>query len=369
MNEPLLDNSSATALNEVAGLAVFDGVMMRSRTGFAVALRREDGRISVRQIPFAGITSRWRALRLPVVRGVSSLSEMMVLATRVLGYSSGEGDSQEADSSNGRLGVLIATSLTVMACLLLILPDTLAHLVLSNSLVEGLILGEHLREFSEADQPYLFNLTAGAFRFLILLGYILLISLNRDIREVFQYHGAEHKVVHVLEKNKQVTVDRAREESRLHPRCGTTFLALLVLITIVIYAAADALLLLYVSGYPEWPLLARKAMALGVHLALLPIVIGVAFELVKFAARQERHPVWRWVLLPGLLLQKLTTREPNDHQLEAAIVALLAALAIAPGQVEVSHWTVRGLENDESAPGYVRVSPARPAPPLLANGS
>jgi uncharacterized protein YqhQ len=352
--EGSIPNASGTPRHEVGGLAVFEGVLMRSRTGFALATRRPDGLISLSQFPFRSLLQTGAGWRLPVVRGAASLGEMMVIGTRALRLSADRATPGELPTSPGRTTVLLGISLVILSGLLVVLPNVLANAA----------LGRLVTDFNEADHPLLFNLVAAPVRLALLVAYVAAIGFSADVRRVFAYHGAEHKAVLALEDGRDVTVARARSHDTLHPRCGTTFLALLVLLAAVVYTVSDWLLATQVSGFPDWHPVWRRIASVAGHLLLLPVVAGIGFELIKWAARHPRHRVAAALLQPGFWLQRLTTRQPNDHQIEVAIVALFGALAIAPDDHQPRHYTVRGLEDDDTAPGYQPRSPARPAPPL-----
>lgn len=355
---------------DLGGQAVIEGVLMRSREGYAVALRRAGGRIVVRQVPWRGLTRRLPALKLPVVRGVVSLGEMMALGTRALHWSAEEfdaglrrqadkGDNPDADPETrpgvGRwhLAGLLVLSLAVAALLVVVAPSLLAHLTGWLPPFQWYATWRGTLGFTEENHPIAYNILSGCFRAALLLGYIWLIARNSDVRRVFQYHGAEHKAVRAYEEGVEITVARAQAHDTLHPRCGTTFLAVVVLLSVLAFAATSASLVAFVGGYPDWALWQRKGMAFAAHLAVLPLVAGLSFELMKLCARHSRRAVCRWILWPGYRLQRLTTRRPDDYQVEVAIVAMLAALAIRPTDTQPQEYVVRGLHDDPSAPGYV----------------
>jgi len=348
--EGVIPNASNTPRNQVGGLAVFEGVLMRSRTGFAIALRREDGLISLRQVPYSSLTARAKPLGAPVIRGATALAEMMVIGTRALQFSSEEKDGKEEKPE--RLGVVIAGSIAMILGLFVVLPDLLAGPILAVAGFTG----------SPEESPVAYSLMAGLLRLVLLVAYVAGISGHRDIHRVFQYHGAEHKAALALEQGRDVTVARARQHDTLHPRCGTTLMALIVLLSVPGFALVDWQLPLAYPRYLELPAIGSRLVQLVAHVIALPVVIGAAFELLKACALSRAR--WARVLLwPGYALQRLTTRQPDDLQLEVAIVALFGALAIPPWQRDVKSWVVRGLEDDDSAPGYIPRSPAKAAPP------
>lgn len=357
----LIPNASRTPRNEVGGLAVFEGVLMRSRTGFAIAVRKDDGSISVMQVPFASLVTRKKGFGLPIIRGATALGEMMVIGTRAMIYSSADHNDdteEEVTQSAGKVATMIGTSLALLLTLFVVVPDLAASLLL-NYTVHSSTSGNVL---TDADYPLLFNLYAGIIRIAILLGYILSLGWNTEIRRLFQYHGAEHKAVLALEEGRDVTVGRARVHDTIHPRCGTTLLTTIALLSVVLFAVADSLLLIYISNFPAWPYIQQKLVQFLAHLVMLPVAIGVSFELMKYCTRNWQKKWCRRILWPGTAMQRLTTRQPDDRQLEVAIVSLFGALAISPGQRNVRRYVVRGLEDDETAPGFIPRSPARPAP-------
>lgn len=351
--EGLLPNASRTPRHEVGGLAIFDGVLMRSRTGFATAVRLPNGAIRLRQVPFASLVRSRRVLRLPVLRGTTLLAEMMVIGTRALGETA-TAPVRKREPSGSRTALLIGISLLMITLLLIVVPEIGARAL------HGLL------GFGEPETStgafLLHHFTVSVLRVGALFGYIAFLWTQPEVRTVFAYHGAEHQAVAAMEQGSGVTVARARTRSIVHPRCGTTLMATILIMAVVLFPIVDAILFSPAGLYPALTGPARTISSMAVHVVLLPLVVGVGFELVKFAAMQPPRHWSRRLLVPGLLLQRLTTRLPNDHQREVAIVALFGALAIAPGEREARECLVRGLEDDDSAPGYLPRTPARPAP-------
>lgn len=280
---------------DYGGQAVIEGVMIRGPEGIAVAVRRPDGSISVRRRPYRPLTRAHRLLGLPLVRGAVALYEALVLGIDALLFSANEVAAAE-DEKLGR-GEMVGTlllSVALVVALFIVLPTWLV------SLLDPLGLG-----------PSVHNLIEGLLRLLILLAYVASIARMNDIRRVLEYHGAEHKVIHALEQGDQLTVAAVRPYPILHPRCGTSFLLLVALISVVLFS------------FFGWPGFWQRIL---VRLALLPVVAGVAYEFLRASAR-SRSPLWRPVIAPGLWLQRFTTREPDDQQIEVAIRALEAVLA------------------------------------------
>ncbi len=265
---------------------------MRGPTAVALAVRRPDGGITVRTEARPAITSRSRWLRLPVVRGVAVLGESLVIGIRAMLEAAelAAPEDQRLDRAQMSLGVVAALLFAVG--LFFVLPTWLASVMRAH--VQGSVA---------------LNLIEGGVRAAILLGYLAVIATSRDIQRVLAYHGAEHKAIHALEHGRPLTPAATRGFSRLHPRCGTSFLLFTVLVSIALFALFG------------WPALWMRIL---LRVALLPVLAGLGYEALRGTAVLERR-LWPLVL-PGLWLQHLTTREPDDGQLEVALAALQAVL-------------------------------------------
>jgi uncharacterized protein YqhQ len=280
----------------VGGQAVLEGVMMRGVSTWAVAVRRPDGEVAVQSFPLVGWARRHRALRWPVVRGVVALVESLSVGMRALGLSAGAQLEEGEEEISGRMWAgTIALALVLAVGLFFVVPVGLTSLLADQ-------LGS----------AWLFWLVEGLVRTAIFLGYLALLSRMRDLRRVFAYHGAEHKVIATYEAGEPLEPERAARYSRLHPRCGTSFLLVVMIVAIFVFAPL---------GLPAWYWLLASRI-LGV-----PLIAGLSFELIKWAGRNRGRPWVRLVMWPGLQLQKLTTREPDLAQLAVAIAALEAVLA------------------------------------------
>lgn len=367
----------------MGGQAVIEGVLMRSRTGYAVGLRRSTGAIIVRQVPYQPLARKWAFLKLPIIRGAVALVEMMAIGTRSLRWSAeefekdlarqeanhagtdphGEGEAEEKPATNlptsakdaykhaGFVGMILL-SLAIVVLMVVIAPNVLTTLVGKLPVIGPWLDSLHPMGFAEENTPIVYNLIAGSFRAMILFLYVWVISWNSDIKRVFEYHGAEHKAVLALEEGREVTVARAQAHDTLHPRCGTTFIAVVVFVSIVFFALIAAFLSTRISGFPDFPYWEKKLITFGSHILALPLVAGTAFELMKFCARRPKNPICAAFLWPGYKFQRITTRPPDDTQVEVAIVAMLAALAIPTDMKDPAEYVVRGLEDDESSPAY-----------------
>jgi uncharacterized protein YqhQ len=276
------------------GQAVIEGVMMRGLRQATVAVRAPDGGIVYRDRVF-NVTRRTLWARLPLLRGVQMLGDALLIGVWALSFSANASAGEDEQPLSSReLSGLIATSLAMAVGLFFVLPLLLA------SLVARLGLPPLLRELLE-----------GVFRLGIFVGYLVLIRRSSDIRRVFAYHGAEHKTVNAYEAGAALTPAEVRRHSLIHPRCGTSFVLVVLLISIVVFS--------FLSGLPFWVRLLSR-------IVFVPLIAGIGYELLRLSARNY-HRAWvRSLVAPTLLMQKLTTEEPDDAMLEVAILALRRVL-------------------------------------------
>jgi uncharacterized protein YqhQ len=300
----------------LGGQAVIEGVMMRGPHCIATAVRRRDGAIILHHEEFVPLSRRSSFWKLPLFRGIAGFFEMTVIGIRMLNFSAAVAMDEEHSGDNGSegtglqrggargwgLALTVAISLALAVGLFFVVP-----LVLTTSL------------FDVSQNPVTFNLTAGVIRLSLFLGYLSLIARIPDVGRLFMYHGAEHKTVFAYERERTVSVQAAQRQSRFHPRCGTSFLLVVVVASIVLFALVDAAIL-YFAGAITLPL------RLLWHLLLLPLVAGGSYEAIRFSASHADTVLGRAIMLPGLLLQRLTTREPSEDQLQVAVAALQSAL-------------------------------------------
>ncbi len=282
----------------VGGQAVLEGVMMRGVSVWALAVRKPEGDIEVTSEPLVSWARRHRVWRLPVIRGVVALAESMKIGFRALAISANaQLDPEEQEEIGGfTWGVTIALSLVMAIGLFFVIP------VGATSLIKD-----------QLGSPLLFWLVEGVLRTTIFIGYLVLISRVGDLRRVFEYHGAEHKTISAYEAEDRLIPSRAKLYSRLHPRCGTSFLLIVMVLAIFVFAPI---------GLPAWYwLLASRILG-------IPLIAGLSYEVIKWAGRNRNKRWVRALMWPGLMLQNLTTREPDEQQLEVAIAALEAVLAV-----------------------------------------
>ena len=307
----------------VGGQAVFEGVMMRSPKSYSIAVRKPDGTIVVKKDYLPRPADRRALWGYPLLRGIATLGQAFTLGVRALRFSTDQVLSSRAGNENsakgseaaprevssGMMAMNVVVALTVFVLLFKLLP---------------LVLASWLQNyFTPIQDPLLFSLADGVIRLGIFILYIVLVSQIRDIRRIFEYHGAEHKVVFTYEAREGLTVDNARKHSTFHPRCGTSFLMVVMLISAVVYA------------FIPFQSLAMKLLS---RIVLIPVIAGISYEIIRFAALRKTT-VLQWITLPGLWLQRVTTKQPDDAQLEIAIRALDEALvlenAVVPQPVAV----------------------------------
>ncbi len=285
----------------LGGQAVLEGVMMRGVSTWSVAVRDPEGEIAITSEPLVSWAKRHRLLRLPVIRGVVALGESLKIGFRALGISAnaqltGE-DGEEPEPIGGFVwGLTIALSLAIGIGLFFVIPVGITSLIKDQ-------LGS----------AYLFWLVEGVLRTGIFIGYIVAISRLHHLRRVFQYHGAEHKTISCFEAGDRLVPERAAAYSRLHPRCGTSFLLIVMVLAIFVFAPI---------GLPAWYwLLASRILG-------IPLIAGLSYEVIKWAGKNRQKRWVRALMWPGLMLQNLTTREPDLDQLEVAIRALDEVFAV-----------------------------------------
>lgn len=339
----------------MGGQAVIEGVMMRSPQGYSIAVRKKDKSIKIKSIPYKPLTKRVQILGLPFVRGVITLFEMLIIGLKGLDYSVNEWEGQDEKDSDkkekesnssaaptaekrqisvaGMIG-LMAFSLSLAMVMTVVIPNVLTHFLgllpfFKNASGEA----GHL---VEEQSPLLYNLISGMFRAIVLLAYIWIVSFSKDIRRVFEYHGAEHKAVFAFEDGKPLTLENVRPYTTFHPRCGTTFLGVVIIVSIIIFAFLAKLITVIYPPFTEMNFFLRKAIIILSHIIFMPLVAGTSYEVIKYGSRHKENILTRLLVIPGLLSQRLTTKPPDDEQLEVSIASLKAAMAIAPDQTEPS---------------------------------
>ena len=275
--------------------------MMRGPASWSVACRRPDQTIAVEKFPLPSIAERHTWLKWPLFRGVVVLGESLAIGIKALMISANQALEDEEQLSDKQLGWTLGVSMVMFSAIFIVLPVLGTRLI--GNLLEGLA----------TERPVLFNLIEGGIRLSMFVGYLLVIGMFKDIRRVFEYHGAEHKTIYAYENGDPMDPAKIdRKYPTLHVRCGTNFLFIVLFLTILAHLAID----LIVGG----PLLPRIA----IRLAAIPLLAGISYEAIKFGSRNEDSLFFRISMLPGLALQRITTKPPSLDQIEVAIAAMQA---------------------------------------------
>ena len=289
----------------IGGQAVIEGVMMRAPRAMAIAVRRPTGEIVVKKDEVVPLSERYPVTKYPIIRGAIALFSSLIVGIKALNFSANEAmveeEGKKEELSSWAMGGTMAVAFGFGILLFFIMPLYLTKLLVP-------VIG---------DSNIVFNLVDGVIRVVVFLLYIWIISRMEDIQRVFQYHGAEHKSIFAFEAGEELTVENVRKYSCLHPRCGTSFLLIVMLISIVIFSLIPKL----------WPFYMKA----GSRVVLLPVIAGVSYEILKWTAKHDSKAFVKFLISPGLALQRLTTREPDDSQLEVAIRSMQEALEVNAG--------------------------------------
>ena len=297
--------------NSYGGQALIEGVMMCGKKTIAMAVRKSNGEISCELESKTSISDKYPFLKWPFVRGSVNLVESMVMGFKALTYSANESaESEEEELSKGEMVLSVVLAIVMGVGLFFVLPAVLAHLT------KAYITSSAMQ-----------NILEGIIRVAIFVIYIVAISRMKEIARVFQYHGAEHKTIHAYEAGVDLTPENCQKFTTLHPRCGTSFMFIVMVISIFVFS------LLGVENF-WWRVTSR--------VILLPVVAGVSYEFLKFTGRHIDNPIVRALSWPGMMLQKLTTKEPDDEMIEVAIVSLKAVREKEEGPETVSEEQLSG---------------------------
>ena len=284
----------------VGGQAIMEGVLMRSPNFWGMAVRTPAGDMDIQAEPFNSITKKSKLFRLPVIRGFLSLSETLWLGMKALTLSTNIALGEEEDLSKKEIVGTMIFGLVLAFLLFLAAP------VLGTKGV-GWLIGESI------DNPILFNLVEGAIRIGIFMLYLVgITAISKDIKRFFAYHGAEHKAIKVYERGEELVPENARKLDTSHVRCGTSFILYVLVLSILVFS------LLPIDWWVE---------AVASRVLVIPLVAGIGFEIIMWSARNQGNPLVKALVWPGLQLQKLTTREPTDDQVEVAMASLKKVLA------------------------------------------
>jgi uncharacterized protein YqhQ len=287
-------------MKNIGGQAVIEGVMMKSPSGWTVAVRDQKGEIHVKVEVLKKLP---RFFILPFLRGIVGLYHALAIGIKAIEYSATKAysDADEKPMSPLTIASTIVFAMVLGVGLFLFLPLYLTKLV-----------GMFVQEVS--DSSFVFNATDGVIRVVIFLFYVFAIGLWKDMRRIFEYHGAEHKVIHAYEAGRELEVEQVKSFSPQHPRCGTSFLLIVMVISILLF-----------SFIPQsWPFSGKFIS----RLILIPAIAGISYELLRLSAKMKANPVIGLLIFPGLMLQRLTTREPDETQIEVALMALKEVLKL-----------------------------------------
>ena len=273
----------------LGGQAVMEGVLMRTKTHYAVAVRNPKNKIIVRKEKISTVSGP--LFKLPFLRGILTLYETMALGFKALLYSASVSAGEDEKLSKKEMAIAIAVAIVFAVGIFIAAPFFLASLATEGNLA--------------------FNLIDGVLRLAALLGYLFFISLFKDVRRIFQYHGAEHMTIHAYEQKKRLTPANVAKYRTMHPRCGTSFLLIVVILSIVVFSAitADNFAVKFLS-----------------RILLVPVIAGISYEVLKFTAKYSKNVLVRPFILPGIWLQYLTTKRPDKGQIEVAITSLKAVI-------------------------------------------
>ncbi|MDD9880348.1 MAG: DUF1385 domain-containing protein [Candidatus Marinimicrobia bacterium] len=287
----------------VGGQAVIEGVMMRVPGAYATAVRDPEGKVHVDRHDFKSITERSNFWNKPIFRGMAGLFEAMKMGMATLNWSADIAMPEEKDKKPNPITEFLST---VFAIGLAITLFMIAPMWITTTLLDV------------EKEAVAFNMVSGGFRITFFILYLLLISLMKDVKRLFQYHGAEHRVVYNFESGKDVDVSNAQSFPTQHPRCGTSFMFIVLLSAIIVFSVIDTIIM-SITGHISLP------MRLMVHLPMIPLVAGVSYEVIKITARKGDSLIFRMLRAPGLWLQNITTKQPEDDMIEVAITALKEA--------------------------------------------
>lgn len=302
----------------IGGQALIEGVMMRSPHYVTAAVRKKDGTIKTRELAYSSLATRSNFFKTPILRGVVNLIEMMFLGMKMLNFSAEEfaQDGEEEKEKGEKKSLPKKDSKWFDAATMVFSFIISFAIAIFMFKFIPLYTTEWLRSNFPfiADNYVIFNLIEGLIRIAIFILYIFVLSLFKSFHRIFEYHGAEHMAVHAYEKGAALTPENVKKEHPEHPRCGTSFLVAVFIVSIIVYSL--------VPRNPEFLL------NLTQRILVIPLIAGIGYEVLKWSAKHREHPLMKLVVFPGLLTQKITTQQPDEKQIEVAITALQKALAL-----------------------------------------
>ena len=289
----------------IGGQAVLEGVMMRGKHNWAVAVRKPSGEIHVEDHGLRTAVSKHPKLGAPIIRGVVGLYESIVLAMKAFAISAEHaGETEEEKLTSKEIAISMALGVGLAILLFIVLPAVLTNLLVGQA----------------TERPLAWNIVDGVLRVVAFVAYVWAISRVSDIQRVFAYHGAEHKTIHAYERGLPLDAEVIQRYQTMHVRCGTSFLFMVMIISVFVYSAAPLTAITYWIAGDSWTL--TLIVAILLRILLLPLIAGLAYEVIKWAGRAPDNLAVRIVLWPGLQLQRMTTREPDDGMVEVAVTAM-----------------------------------------------
>ncbi|MCF7793594.1 MAG: DUF1385 domain-containing protein [Candidatus Cloacimonetes bacterium] len=314
-------NSEQKKEIQVGGQAVIEGVMMRGPKYLATAVRRKDKSIEIKKQKFDSKTKQNKFFGLPIIRGFVSLVEMMIIGIGTLSFSASRAELDWEDKDKEKKKKKSESREKTEEIFSYIFAFGLAFLLfafLPYRIAEWLNLGK---------QNIYFNLFAGAIRIIFFVLYVWLISLMKDVKRIFEYHGAEHKSVFAYESDTDLSLESIQKFGTQHPRCGTSFMFFVLLISILVFSIVDTL----VAYFWKTP---TYIVRLAYHILMIPFISGISYEVLKLSGKNIKHPLVKLMTAPGLALQKITTQPPDNEQVEVAVIAMKCALEMDISEYE-----------------------------------
>jgi uncharacterized protein YqhQ len=305
----------------VGGQAVIEGVMMRVPGAYATAVRDPEGKVHVDKHDFISRVETSGFWKKPILRGMMALFESMKMGMKTLQWSVDIAMPEEAEKQPGKLAHFFSTVFAIV-------------LAISMFVVAPLGLTTWLLDIER--EAVAFNIISGLFRISFFILYLLAISMMKDVKRLFRYHGAEHRVVFNFESGKDVNVDNAQSFSTYHPRCGTSFMFIVLLSAILVFALIDTIVM---AIFGEITIFHRLAF----HLPLMPLVAGISYEIIKITARKDESLFFRSLRAPGLWLQRITTQPPEDDMVDVAITALQSAFGDKYNEMIGKEYTAEAI--------------------------
>lgn len=291
----------------IGGQALIEGVMILAPEKYSMSVRKPDGSIKTKVTKLPKQNKGWKTW--PVARGFFNLARMLVLGMKALVWSANESaETKEEQISRKEATFTVVLSLFLAIGIFVVLPYFLT-----------VWLGYH-----EESKPVMFNLIDGVIRIAFFVLYVWAISFLSDVRRMFQYHGAEHMSIHCYEKGKPLTVQNVRKFSPIHPRCGTAFILIVLIVAIMVFSLVPSIYLFFFPNFMAWDAWIRKPLLIVTRIALIPVIAGLSYEILKASDRRPNNIILKLFSLPGLWLQRITTRKPENDQIEVAIASVMA---------------------------------------------